>query len=201
MTEKPIQWLMDACQKALNYYLSLDPDSSRRLAKLQNKIVKIDLLGIDATFFLIFSAQDVRLATATDRKVNTFIKGTPLRLLHMSLSGNDRKQFFADDISIEGNLELGQQVIDLFDQMEIDWEEKLSQFVGDVSAHRVGNVARQIKSWVQQTRDTFVQNTNEYIHEEINLFPPREALRDFFQDVDELRMDVDRIEARISRLK
>ena len=33
--------------------------------------------------------------------------------------------------------------------------------------------------------------------EEINLFPPPEALNDFFSDVDNLRMDAARLEARV----
>jgi len=32
------------------------------------------------------------------------------------------------------------------------------------------------------------------------LFPPKESLQDFFHDIDLLRMDVDRLEARIEKI-
>jgi ubiquinone biosynthesis protein UbiJ len=177
------QMFVDALQKAVNHYLSLDPESLPRLAAVKNKIVKIELLGIGLDFYLTFTATGLQFD----------IRGTPLRLLHMVFSGENRQQFFVDDVSIQGNLELGQQVIHLFDQIEIDWEEHLSRFIGDVPAHHLGNLARKARAWGKQTRNTLMQDVNEYVHEEINLFPASEALRDFFHDVDVLRMDTDRL--------
>jgi ubiquinone biosynthesis protein UbiJ len=182
--------LVATLQKAVNHYLSLDPESLQRLLKVRNKIVKIELLGIGVDFYLTFT-----------EKADTIIKGTPLRLLHMALSGEKRQQFFVEDVSIQGNLELGQQVTHLFDQVEIDWEEHFSHLVGDVSAHHLGNIFRKMKAWGKQTRNTLIQDVNEYVHEEINLFPASEALRDFFHDVDSLRMDTDRLEARLKQLQ
>jgi ubiquinone biosynthesis protein UbiJ len=203
MTMKTTQWIADLFQKAINNYLLLDPASSQRLKALENKIVKINLLGVDAQFLLLFASQGIRfeLPTQPEKKFDTVISGTPLRLLQMSLSRENRQQFFADDVSIQGNLELGQRVTDLFDQMDIDWEEIMSHVMGDVAAHHVGNIARDFKNWIKQTHATLRQDVIEYSQEEINLFPPAEALHDFFHDVDELRMDADRLEARVIRLK
>lgn len=204
MTAITMHWIVTALQKAINYYLSLDPESARRLAQMQDKTVKIDLLRLNVQFYLFFSDKGVRVVlpeASHEIHPDTIISGTPLRLLQMSLSRENRKQFFADDVSIQGNLELGQQVTDLFDHIEIDWEEKLSHVVGDVSAHHVGRVFKRVKNWVKQTHDTFLQNATEYVHEEINLFPASEALKDYCQDVDGLRMDADRLEARVNLLK
>ncbi len=187
-------------QKALNHYLSLDPESAHKLQGLNHKVVTIELSGINISFQLYFIENQISIKHENFLQANTIIKGTPLRLLQMSLSKN-RKQFFADDVAIEGDLELGQQVIDLFDQLEIDWEEYLSQWVGDVPAHQIGRLARGIKQWTEKTRQIFCENMNEYIHEEIEFFPPKEALNDFFEDIDILRMDADRIEARMQILE
>jgi ubiquinone biosynthesis protein UbiJ len=198
--------LVATLQKAVNHYLSLDPESLQRLLKVRNKIVKIELLGIGVDFYLTFTETGLQFdipASIQENtiKADTIIKGTPLRLLHMALSGEKRQQFFVEDVSIQGNLELGQQVTHLFDQVEIDWEEHFSHLVGDVSAHHLGNIFRKMKAWGKQTRNTLIQDVNEYVHEEINLFPASEALRDFFHDVDSLRMDTDRLEARLKQLQ
>jgi ubiquinone biosynthesis protein UbiJ len=194
-------FFLNAMQKAINSWLALDPESKRRLHEMQGKIVTVELSAIDLSFHLVFLETGIEIKHGEVGKSDTVIKGTPLRLLHLALSRSSRQKFFSDDVSITGNLELGQKVIDLFDHLEIDWEEILSRFIGDVSAHHLGNVARQFKSWTQQTRETFIQNANEYVHEEITLFPPREALHDFFHDVDALRMDTDRLEARVTQLQ
>lgn len=187
-------------QKILNHYLALDPESENRLAALQDKIVTIEFLSVNCIFQLVFNDSEIILKTTDFATPNTIIKGTPLSLLHMTLTPDDRKRFFADDVTIEGDLELGQKVIDLFDSIEIDWEEYLSHWIGDVPAHQIGRFANHFKNFSQNLRSTLLQNIKEYVHEEIDVFPPTEALQDFYHDVDNLRMDTDRLEARIVRL-
>lgn len=201
--------LLRLMQKALNAYLALDPETTNRLRPLQGKIVTIDFGQFPLQFHLFFHEKEITLQsdwTTEDAapavfQADTIIRGTPLRLLQMAWSRDGRKQFFADDVSIQGNLELGQQVMDLFDQLEIDWEEMLSHLIGDIPAHQVGNVSRKLQSWMQHTCDTLLQNVNDYVHEEVDFFPARFALQDFFADVDALREDTDRLEARIEQLK
>ena len=187
-------------QTILNHYLALDPESKTRLKDLQNKIVTIELLNINFIFQLVFIDEEIILKTSELLQANTLIKGTPFSLLHMSLRPSDRKRFFTDDVSIEGEIELGQKVIDLFDALEIDWEEYLSHWIGDVPAHQAGRFAKKMKHFSTQLRETILENVNEYAHEEVNLFPPREEIQDFFNDIDTLRMDMDRLEARIEKL-
>jgi ubiquinone biosynthesis protein UbiJ len=190
-----------AVEKAMNAYLALDPESARRLENLQGKVVTIELLAVGITLQLIFTGKKIELQTGSPLSPDTVIKGTPLRLLQLALTKNRRQQFFSDDVTITGNLELGQVVIDLFDHLEIDWEEILSQFCGDVAAHQLGRLGRKLQSFRKLTRRVFAENVSEYLQEEINLFPPREALQDFFQDVDQMRMDTDRLEARVNLLQ
>lgn len=186
-------------EKALNQYLSLDPESPDRLKKLKNKCVTLELLGPNIIFQLVFN-ETIHIKFNDFLIPNTTIKGTPLSLLRMTLT-EDRKQFFSDDVSIEGDLELGQQITDLFDQLEIDWEDYLSRFTGDVFAHQVGNIFRRIRQFNFRANETLTRNVNEYVHEEAAWFPTREALSDFFSDIDTLRMDIDRMSAKIAALK
>jgi ubiquinone biosynthesis protein UbiJ len=186
-------------ERLLNRYLALDPESHNRLKKLENRSITIELKGINLIFQLIFSENKILFKSSDFIKADTVIKGTPLSLLSMSLT-KDRKKFFSDDVTIEGNIELGQQVIDLFDALEWDWEESLSQITGDVPAYQIGRAVKSIQQFTTRLKSTIAQNINEYTHEEIDLFPPREALNDFFSDVDILRLDTDRLEARIESL-
>jgi ubiquinone biosynthesis accessory factor UbiJ len=190
-----------ALQTAINAYLALDPESKTRVAKLQGKTVTIELLKLDVRFHLTFTEQDVLLQLGGTSTADTVIQGTPLRLLHLVLTPEKRKQFFADDVVITGNLELGQQVIDLFDQLEIDWEELLAQCIGDAAASQIGKLSRKLFTLGQEIRESLLQDVNDYVHEEVNFFPTKQHLQDFFADVDNTRMDTDRLEAKIHILK
>lgn len=200
--------LLRLIQKALNTYLALDPETPERLRGLEGKVVTLDFGQFPLQCHLFFSEKGITLQSDwTEEKASpaiqadTIIRGTPLRLLQMAWSRDARKQFFADDVSIQGNLELGQQVIDLFDQLEIDWEEIASQWIGDISAHQLGQFSRKLQSWMQHTCNTLLQNVNDYVHEEVDFFPSKFALQDFFAEVDALREDADRLEARLEQLK
>lgn len=188
-------------ESALNHYLSLDPESRLRLTPLHNKVVLIEFKQINKKIFLHFHKEKISVLSESNNSPDTIITGTPLRLLHLTLSPALRQKFFADDVSIVGNLEVGQQVIHLFDAMEIDWEELLAERLGDSAAYRIGNVARQAKSWVTATLNNFTQDLNEYLHEEIKVAPTAEMLQLFFNEIDEARMQADRLEARILQLE
>jgi len=195
------KWLAATLEKALNRYFSLDPESAKNLQKLQGKIVTIELLGIGLTLQMVFSATGVQLKADDFSEPDTLIQGGPISLLHIALARDKRKNLFAENATITGDLDFGQDVMALFDDLEIDWEEHLSHWIGDVPAHQTGRVIRGVKNLSERVRRTMTQNVNEYVHEEIDLFPPSEALRDFFQAVDELRMEVDRINALFQTLR
>jgi ubiquinone biosynthesis protein UbiJ len=194
-------FFLTTIQKALNKYLALDPESAARLAVLEGKVVTLKLLAIDMSFNLVFANNAIQLHSGTALNSDTTIEGTPFRLLHLAMNRKNRQQFFSDDVSIQGNLELGQLVIDLFDQMEIDWEELLSRVIGDVPSHQIGNIVTKLSGWLLGTKDSLLRNVSEYVQEEAGFFPTREALQDFYTDVDALRMDTDRLEARVNQLQ
>lgn len=187
-------------EHALNRYLALDSQSKQRMAPLQDKVVSIQLLKTPLTVQLIFIDDQIQLKWDHFLKADLTIKGTPINLLHVSLVRSERPRIFAEEVEIEGNMELAQLVLAIFDDLEIDWEEYFSQWVGDVPAYQTGRIMKKMKAFSRRMRQTTFQNVNEYIHEEINLFPPTEVLRQFFHDIDELRMMVDRLEARIEKI-
>ena len=82
-----------------------------------------------------------------------------------------------------------------------DVEEELSGIVGDVAAHRLGDLARGLGQWGRDARATMGSNIKEYLQEESRDVPSRYEADRFATNVSTLRDDVDRIEARLNRLK
>ena len=89
----------------------------------------------------------------------------------------------------------------ILDGIDIDWEEHLSRVTGDVLAHQVGNVARGMLEWGRNTLDTVSRDVAEYLHEESRDLPTRGEVDEFLARIDTLRLDVDRLEARVQRLQ
>lgn len=197
--------LLKLLEQALNRYVQLDPEFVGRWQKLQGKVIAIELLPMHCAFSMVFSQEKILLSYYGDQQQKktpqVFIKGTPLALLQVALTDKNRHQFFAEDVLIEGDAELAQQVVHVFDQLEIDWEEHLARMLGDFPTYHLGNLFRKTKKFKDRINETITQNFNEYLHEEKEFFPTTEALQDFFHEVDVLRLDVDRLDAKILHLQ
>lgn len=191
---------LNTLSKTINAYLHLDPQSKVRLQKLQGHVIHFEFLPFHFIFQCQFSEPGVTILSSISESPETTIRGTPIQLLGVAFSKAHRQQFFADDVTLEGNVELGQLVISLFDELTIDWEEYTSHFIGDIPAHHLHRYVNTFCGWIKDTKNNLVQNVNEYLHEEKMWFPTREALQDFFSEIDTLRLDVDRIEAKINQV-
>src|SRR3990167_1591815 len=191
------QTLIHILSPAINRYLALDPESPLHLKKLNGRQIGIHLRPFQMTIYAIITDEKIHLTTIQPEKTNVTISGSPLQLAAALMTSNNRHQFFADDVQIEGNIELGQQIIELFDHLQIDWEEQLSHFTGDAAAYHIGSTIKKFTGWLKNANQSLTANLSDYLHEEVNLLPTREALADFYNDIDALRMDTDRIEASV----
>ena len=196
----PKQLLLSAFESALNAALRLDPYTVQRLGNLAGKVVAMELRGINLTLFLALHIDRIEVRGEHAGEADARLSGTPLAFARLGLSG-DRSALHTGDVQISGDTELGQQLRDILASMDIDWEEHLSRFTGDVIAHQVGNAARSSKRWAQESSAALLQDTGEYLKYERELLPDRVQVETFMQQVDVLRDDVERLEARVQRLQ
>ena len=103
-------------------------------------------------------------------------------------------------IELTGDAGLAQQFQQLLRYGRPDLEEELSGTVGDVIAHGVGEIARSVARWGRDTRSTMRQNVSEYLQEERRVVPSRYETEGLRNNVETLRDDVARFEARLNRL-
>lgn len=193
---------LDMLTKAINTYLAFDSESPTHLDKLQNKIIAIELLPFHFCMQWQLTRNGLVAQTDPNLQADSKISGTPVQLLSALLAQEqNRKQFFADDLTIEGDAALGQEMVKLFDSIDIDWTAFLARCIGDISAHKISRLIGNIGHQFKMAGENFSQNMDDYLHEEANYFPPEETLQDFFADVDELRMASDRAEAKIKNLR
>lgn len=196
------KYSLKALQLAINQALSLDETRAPKLEALQGKILEVVITPLDVGFFISFDQQQLLLLDVCDAKPDTVIHSNPLGLIRLSfLPASKARSLFNDKIRLSGDMELGLEVKKLFDELDIDWEGHLARFTGDVVAHQIGSVVNQAKAFKNQLTESLGTQIHEALHEEWRLFPGREEMNDFFQDVDGLSLDVERLEATINLLK
>lgn len=103
-------------------------------------------------------------------------------------------------VELHGDAHIAQQFQRLLHYARPDIEEELSTLLGDTAAQNLGNFARRARAWGEDARETMRQNISEYLQEESRAVPSQTEVEMFRQNVNTLRDDVARFEARLNRL-
>ncbi len=104
------------------------------------------------------------------------------------------------EIEMKGDMEFAQEVSYLAANVTWDFEEDLSRAVGDIAAHRIVSVARQIGRWGRDAPLRLAQGAAEYWTEESPLIATRVKIDSFVEGVAELRDAVERLAKRVEKL-
>ena len=187
-------------EKIVNAYLRLDPDSLERLTRLNNKIIKIDIMDWHYSFYIRPSSEGMEFKPHSENEPDTTISGTLFGLFKAGCGKADNVAIFQNNLSISGNVEVGETLRDILGQMDIDWEEHLSKIVGDIAAHRISTGIEKTRSIARHTVDTLKNNIKDYLQIESAHFPIPSDVEAFISEVTNLQHDVDRMEQRINKL-
>ncbi|MCW8933178.1 MAG: SCP2 sterol-binding domain-containing protein [Gammaproteobacteria bacterium] len=195
------QALTASLESALNQYLSLDPLALSRFSSLEGKIIAIEIKGLNKTLCLFPSADGFMVLSDFDGEADATISGTPLALVKMGLAKDPKDVLFSGEIVITGDTAVANKFNRLSSQLDIDWEELLAQNIGDIAAHKIGNLFNGANKWFSRSINSVALDSAEYIQEEVKLSPSNAELRQFVNKVDGLREATDRLAAKIKIIK
>jgi len=195
------QALTATVESAINRYLSLDPEALSRFSSLEGRIIAIDIKGLNKTLSLFPSADGFLVFSDFDGEADATICGTPIALAKMGLTDDPKEMLFSGEITISGDTALANQFNRLLSKLDIDWEEILAKNIGDIAAHKMGNLFRSAGQWLKRSSNSVCLDAGEYIQEETHLSPSNAELRKFINQVDEVREAADRLSAKIQIIK
>ena len=188
-------------EAAINGFLDLDDTARKQMAKLHGRVIAIELLGLARTIYLVPGPKSIQVLEFFEGAPDCCISGTPLALMRMNdrYAGSD--QLFSGEVEISGDTQLAHQLSKILGAMDIDWEEQLSHFTGDLIAHKLGTLFRGARDWGVNSSTTLGLDIQEYLQEELRLLPGRLEIEGFLGSVDTLRDDVERLQARMTQVQ
>lgn len=189
-------------EQAINRYIELDPEYSQKLVPLYGSIIEIELSGIAFRLFLRTDAKGIICQGDFDGESDCCVKGSPIALMKMTLGekGAQTKGLFAGEVEISGDIQLGQKMKQVLDTIEIDWEEHVSHITGDIFAYRLGQFVKQGNNWFKESTQQIQENVRDYFVYESEDVPQPAEVNNYVSQVDVLRDDVARAEARIKNI-
>ncbi len=184
-----------------NRLLTLDQAVVHRCTALQGKCIAIELTDIELTLYCHPGNWGIRLSRqAPSKTVDARISGRLFALLNLAADDDKVSTSIRERVSISGDASVAQQMQKILGEIDIDWEEELSKYTGDVLAFQIHQQARKVREWLHGGIQSITQTTSEYLREEARMTPTLPEYERFQQQLTTLRQDVDRAEARLRQL-
>ena len=189
--------LTAAIETAINTALRYDPASRQQLAQI-NDILAIESTSPSITLYCRGSEEGMHLMSHCEEAITTHLKGSPLALLNLIKQPTNLAN---SGVELAGSIGLLQQWQTLLHTLDIDWEDAISSVLGDIAGPMAANGIRQSVSWAKQQTSEQQRLLKEYLPEELRIVPSKIELDNFYRDVSDLSLDMDRLSARIARLQ
>ena len=192
---------LEKIQDLLNAILRQDERALAAAEELAGKLIAIEITGTDLAVFVQFERQKVLLLRGSEARPNVTIRARPFTLIGLLLNRDGKAVGITLDMEISGDTNLAQRFQEIVRQVEIDWEEHLSHWIGDTAAHQVGRLFKTSRAYLRETRSNLGMNISEYLRYEKEILPNSEEVAEFVSAVDVLRNDMERLRQRLARLQ
>lgn len=195
----PLRSVLHPVARLLNKNIQASTPARELCEQLAARVIAVRVRDTALSMYFTFGDQTVELTTTSDAEPDVVITGSLLTLARMA--GQPGEGAIRDgSLEMTGSAETAQAFQRLLAFAKPDVEEELSGIIGDVAAHRLGEIARGIGRWGREMRSTMRDNIREYLQEESRSLPSRYEVERFAEGVDALRDDVDRLAARVDKL-
>jgi ubiquinone biosynthesis protein UbiJ len=195
--------LTQKIQALLDEQVAGSPRARELLAQLEGRRMRIVARHTPWEFTLLARQGQLRVLrgeAAGPEAADATLVGTPLGLLAL-MREDPATVIRRGDVTLAGDGESGARFQELAFLLRPDLEAALAGVVGDIPAWGAGSLLRKALDFGRASVATQARNVGEYLAHERRLLVPRAEARQFIEEVDVLREQVDRLAARVAQLE
>lgn len=192
--------LFQPLEALLNRNIAGSSRARELVARLDGRAMEVRVSAVPVRIRFTVADGAVSITAGGESDPDAVIEGSPVAVA--TLVGPEAEdRIRGGSVRISGDAETAQSFRRLFEAARPDFEEELSRLVGDAAAHHLANLARGALDFGRRAAETFARNVGEYLTEESRDLPARAEVEGWIEEVDRLREDADRLEARLARLE
>jgi ubiquinone biosynthesis protein UbiJ len=193
--------LASGLTSAINLAFKLDGSQSSQLDALAGASLCIKLDELPWPLLMHFS-EEIDLVISDDEVQADCTLALSLTLLP-ALQDNSQISGLIQSgkLDIQGDLEIARRAGMMFNQLDIDWEEHLSGYLGDVATYQLMRSVQSITQNLRNGGERLRQLISEGALEEKHIAAPKVAINHFVNKVNQLSADSDRFDARLTLLE
>ena len=189
-----------SAELAINKALNFDPAVQQKLKALAPKVLAIHITTLDMTIYVQFG-EKLALHSHQEHPSDATLSGELSAFLNLASNSDKQAALMKSDIQIQGSSQLAMALADASSHLKIDWEAMIAEFTGPVVAHVVGNKLRAFSGWFKDSTQKFKDDSVEYVRDELQVAPHKLEGESRYSAIHKLKLDAERLEARVARLK
>lgn len=186
--------LSQVFELALNQAVRLDEQQGRVFQPLNDKVIALQLNDLNATLYILFTDYGISVQNTLQGEADAKIETTLTDLLAFVQTGLLKHATYHTDKT------LAESFVNALGSVEIDWEEHLSHYTGDLIAFKIGHAARSMMQTKTAVKQQIGDTLKEYLQFELNALPTHSQVQRFGKQVLQTQKDVDSLESRIDAL-
>ena len=195
-----MQFWISKFEKYINKILSLDEDALYALSRLENKIITFEVISSKLKINVVPTRAGISINTSYVKEPDVIIKSTPTDFIKIMLFVKYGDRDTPIDMEVIGDITLAQDFQRIMRNLEIDFEESLSDCVGDTFAYHIGQFLRKSTKLGYTTVDTFIADISEYLRFEVEMLPDELLVDEFNKEVDLLRNETELVSKRVDKI-
>jgi len=186
-----------AIEQGIATALKLDPHTKQALSQIDGKVIRVEVTSPRFEFHLIVVDNEIEVEGEFDAEPDTTISGSAGSLLSLQ---EKTDALYSGEVKISGELETADRLKQILSNIDIDLEDAIAPITGDAMARQLGRFGTMLTGWLGDTSNSLKRNTSEYLQEEAEILAPNSEVKRFNDEVEEVREQADRIEARLAVL-
>jgi len=195
-----LRGLLASVENGVNRILRLDSTAMARLQPLTGKVIAVECAAPPLQLFILPSDEGLLLATQWAADADCTLRAPASSLLRLVLSKDKTAVLHSPEVDLEGDSHALMALAQVLQDLELDWEYELSRWLGPVATALISGHLRSRANWYQQGFASLNQNLAEYLSEEARTLVGQREAQARFDELDQLKLDLDRLEARFERL-
>lgn len=191
--------LLAGVELGLNRVLQMDSTALPRLARLEGKVIEIDCLSPALKLFILPSDEGLQLASQWG-EADCTLSAPASSLLRLALAKDKTAILHRPEVTLSGDSAVLLELAGILQDLELDWEYEISRWLGPVGSQLLAGHLRSRVSWAGDSLDSLRQTLANYLAEESRSLVGEREAQARFDELDDLKLALDRLDARIDRL-
>ncbi|MBD1583288.1 ubiquinone biosynthesis accessory factor UbiJ [Pseudoalteromonas sp. S16_S37] len=192
--------LVAAAERVLNTTLELDPSFATSLEKVQHQVLAIEIRDWQHTFALTYTGKSFMLFNNYQELADCHISASIATLSQLKDPSVLTRLIRQEELDLQGNLNVAQAYSQSFSNLDIDWPEQLSRYLGDAGAQQLAQHVKSVRSRSQQLSKILKSTTTELLQDELKVAIHPLEMTQFKAHTRELKQRTAQLEQRINQL-